>query len=64
MSTLIEILDYELTENIISPLVFKFDRLIYLYDEHHDDAMKRQSLHHFLTNSIKILRGKYKINNR
>ena len=49
MSTLIEILDYELTENIISPLVFKFDRLIYLYDEHHDDAMKRQSLYHFLT---------------
>lgn len=48
MNTLIEILDYELTENIISPLVFRFNHLIYLYDEHHDDAMKRQNLYDFL----------------
>ena len=44
MSTCIEILDYEQTENIISPLVFDFDQMIYLYDEHHDYKNKRRTL--------------------
>ena len=48
MRTLIEILDYEQTENIISPLVFDFDQVIYLYDRHHDYQRKRRTLHELL----------------
>lgn len=48
MKTLIEILDYEQTENIICPLVFDFDRIIYLYDKNHDHAKKRRLLEHLL----------------
>ena len=44
MKRLIEILDYEQTENIISPLVFGFDEIVYLYDQHHDDPRKRRTL--------------------
>ena len=44
MSTLIEILDYEQTENIISPLMFDFNQIVYLYDEHHDYQSKRTTL--------------------
>ena len=44
MNTCIEILDYEQTENIISPLVFDFERIVYLYDEHHDYKNKRRTL--------------------
>lgn len=48
MSTLIEILDYEQTENIISPLIFDFDRIIYLYDKNHNVEVKRKSLKELL----------------
>lgn len=48
MKTLIEILDYEQTENIICPLVFDFDRIIYLYDKNHDHVKKRRLLEHLL----------------
>ena len=48
MSTCIEILDYEQTENIISPLVFDFDQIVYLYDEHHDYQNKRTTLKELL----------------
>ena len=48
MNTLIEILDYEQTENIISPLMFDFDQVVYLYDEHHDYQNKRRTLKELL----------------
>lgn len=48
MNTLIEILDFEQTENIISPLVFGFDHIIYLYDQNHDYQRKRKTLHNLL----------------
>lgn len=48
MNTLIEILDYEQTENMISPLVFDFDHIIYLYDQYHDFRRKRKTLYNLL----------------
>ncbi len=48
MKTLIEILDYEQTENIICPLVFDFDQIVYLYDKNHDHAKKRRLLQQLL----------------
>ncbi len=48
MKTLIEILDYEQTENIISPLVFDFEKIVYLYDLNHDEPVKRRTLKHLL----------------
>ncbi|MBE6108013.1 MAG: DUF1887 family protein [Erysipelotrichaceae bacterium] len=48
MKTLIEILDYEQTENIISPLVFDFEQIVFIYDINHNDPKKRRTLRDLL----------------